>query len=339
MIKNSAFKNYMIAAYCLLIVFIFNTFPAYSAQSAGAEPIQTVYLGGFPIGLTLQPKGVIVVGANPVETELGSVTRKIPLLGGDIIESINGFAVSSADDINKVLNETESMTVELSVRRGTALLKIPMSLIKEDMTGEKRLGLQIRENVAGVGTVTYVKQDGSFGCLGHPIVLENGNIVPCERGYAFNCKILGCNRGTRGHAGELKGAFSSSTPQGTLYKNCSSGIYGKLSDYQGDRLIEVAGRNSVCMGKASILATVGDKTEEYGIEIVKTISQNASSNKSMIIRVTDKRLISATGGIVQGMSGSPIIQNNKLVGAVTHVFVSDPTKGYGIYAEWMLQNG
>ena len=163
-------------------------------------------------------------------------------------------------------------------------------------------------------------------------------MVPCVTGAAFACNILGCNKGVRGRAGELKGAFAGSVPIGTLYKNCKSGVYGKFGQFTRGEHVEVAGRKSVAPGKATILATVGDKTEEYGIEIIKANAQNTVSDKSLILRVTDKRLLSLTGGIVQGMSGSPILQNGKLIGAVTHVFVSDPTKGYGIYADWMIEN-
>lgn len=331
-------KNYWIIAYIFFLIFIFGLYTPANTQNANAEPAYSVYLGGFPIGLTLKPKGVIVVGPAPIETELGSVVAKSPLSGGDIIESVNGAEIRNIKDIDTALSATEDMTAKLGVRRGTALLDITVNLIREDMTGEKRLGLRVRESVAGVGTVTYVKQDGSFGCLGHPITLENESFAPCFEGYSFDCKILGCNKGVRGRAGELKGAFSSSVPNGTLYKNCKSGVFGKFKNYEGGELTEVAPRQSVRPGKAYILANINNSTERYDIEIVKASSQNSVSDKSMIIRVTDKRLITATGGIVQGMSGSPIIQNNRLVGAVTHVFVSDPTKGYGIYADWMMEN-
>lgn len=338
MMTKTVRKNYLIIVCCLLFVLFTELFPGLTVSTFGKEPSQFVYIGGFPIGVVLKPRGVIVVGPSSVETELGSVIPHTDLCGGDIIESINGQNIDSVEDIRNIMENTEDMTATLSVRRGTALINIQTGLIKEDMTGEKKLGLQVRENIAGVGTVTYVKEDGSFGCLGHPITLDNGNMVPLTDGASFDCKILGCNKGVRGRAGELKGAFSSSVPNGKLYRNCLSGVYGKFNNYSGGELIEVAGRKSVCVGKASIIATVGDKTERYSAEIIKTSAQNTVSDKSMIIRITDKRLLSLSGGIVQGMSGSPIIQNNKLVGAVTHVFVSDPTKGYGIYADWMLKN-
>ncbi|MCI8413211.1 MAG: SpoIVB peptidase [Clostridia bacterium] len=338
MMYVSGRKKYTIIAFCLLLVLFFQSMPAGVRQTFGNEPCAYVYAGGFPIGLVIKPKGVIVVGAAPVETELGNVLVKTPFMSGDIIENINGTAVNTAEDIRAVLSEVPDMTAQVRVRRGTSVLEMDVSLIKEDLTGEKRLGLQIRENVAGVGTVTYVKQDGSFGCLGHPIGLESGGPVPLSDGASFVCKIMGVNKGLRGKAGELKGAFASSTANGSLYKNCQSGVYGKFDDFKGGELIEVAHRKSIAVGKATILATIGDKTEEYGIEIIKTAAQNSASDKSMIVRVTDKRLIGITGGIVQGMSGSPILQNGKLIGAITHVFISDPTKGYGIYADWMLEN-
>ncbi len=338
MMQKAAHKKYFLITCCLLFVFVWNACVHAGVLAVGAQPVATVFVGGFPIGLELKPHGVIVVGAAAVETELGSVVPQIPLHAGDVLESINGHTVANTEDIRTALRAAEDMTADVCVRRGTALLHVPMGLILEDMTGEKRLGVQVRESVMGVGTVTYVKKDGSFGCLGHPIVLENGNMAPCDTGWAYACKIVGCNKGARGKAGELKGAFVGGTPTGTLRTNCRSGVYGTLNEFSGGTEVEVAGRKSVKIGKASILATVGNVTESYDIEIIKTSVQNSVSDKSMILRVTDRRLIAATGGIVQGMSGSPILQDGKLIGAVTHVFVSDPTKGYGIYADWMLQN-
>ncbi len=338
MMRNIVRRNYTVIAYILLLFFIFNAAPLSSAETFAGGHLQSVYVGGFPIGLMLKPKGIIVVGAASVETELGNVVSETPLQNGDIIEKINGKEIFTVNDIYETLSECEVMTATVTVKRGTATIDQTVNLIKEDMTGDKKLGLRVRESVNGVGTVTYVKNDGTFACLGHPIMLDNDALAPCFKGYAFDCKIIGYNKGLRGKAGELKGTFVSANPTGTLYKNCKSGVYGKIDAFPQTRIVEIADRHNVNIGKASILTTVGDKTEEYSIEIIKTSIQNSVSAKSMIIRITDKRLLSSTGGIVQGMSGSPIIQNNRLVGAVTHVFISDPTKGYGIYADWMLKN-
>ncbi len=338
MTENTFKKNYRIAAIALFLFFIFNFNYGFTAQSVNGDTDRFVYLGGFSVGLVLKPKGVVVVGSAPIETELGSVIASSPLQAGDIIESINGNEIFSANDIRNVLCGITEMTAEVGVTRGTAHIKIKLNLINEDLTGEKRLGLRIRENVAGIGTVTYVKEDGTFGCLGHPILLDNGAPAPCFGGNSFECKIIGYNKGVRGRAGELKGAINANNSTGTIYKNCKSGIYGKFDSFTGENPVCVASRHDVCSGKAEILSSVDGSTQAYAAEIIKTFPQNSVSDKSMIIRITDKRLLGTTGGIVQGMSGSPIIQNNKLVGCVTHVFVSDPTKGYGIYADWMLQN-
>ncbi|MDE7395164.1 MAG: SpoIVB peptidase [Clostridiales bacterium] len=306
--------------------------------NTSADETRTVLLGGFPVGLIIKPQGVIVVGTAPVETEVGRVIVSTTLREGDIIENMNGAEINTVEDVHSALKEAKTLSATVKVRRGAALLTLETPLVLEDITGEKRLGLQIKEDVAGVGTVTYVKKDGSFGCLGHPINLANGAVVPCKTGHCYTCKILGCVKGMRGQAGELKGAFSSALPCGTLYKNCKSGVYGNSEAFKSGREIEVADRKSVSVGKAKIITTVGDTPEEYDVEIIKAVSQNSVADKSMILRVVDKRLIEKTGGIVQGMSGSPILQNGKLIGAVTHVFVSDPTKGYGIYADWMIGN-
>lgn len=338
MAVKSTTKKYALIVFCLLFVFFFNVQPTLTATTFGESPVRYAYVGGFPIGLELKPKGVIVVGAAAVETELGSVIAQTPLEKGDIIEKINGNEVASVADIENILKSSEDMSAELTVKRGSATLNLRIGLLKEDLTGEKRLGLQIRESVAGIGTVTYVKEDGSFGCLGHPITLENGSYAPCHSGFAYNCKILGYERGVRGKPGELKGAFVGNAPIGTLYKNCKSGVFGKFDKLVSGEKMEIADRRNVSIGKAEIITTIESQPERYSIEIIKTVSQNTVSDKSMVIRVTDKRLLSMTGGILQGMSGSPIIQNGKIVGAVTHVFVSDPTKGYGIYCDWMYQN-
>lgn len=338
--KSLRHNRYFFIALCFFILFAVQVAPRLTEQTADAVAgeTRTVFLGGFPIGLVIKPQGVIVAGAAPVETEMGRVLVSSPLLAGDIIEEIDGKQINTAEEVHEALKATTGMVATVKVRRGAALLALDAPLILEDITGEKRLGLQIKEDVAGVGTVTYVKKDGSFGCLGHPINLHNGAVVPCATGQCYDCKIMGCVKGVRGKAGELKGAFTSGVPCGTLYKNCKSGVYGKSDALPIGKEVAVADRKSVTVGKAKILSTVADKTEEFDVEIIKTTAQNSVSGKSMILRVTDKRLIGKTGGIVQGMSGSPILQNGKLVGAVTHVFVSDPTKGYGIYADWMIDN-
>lgn len=299
-----------------------------------------VYLGGYPLGFTISCKGVVVVAISNTESS--------GLQAGDIITKIDGEEIASVTQILNILNSESKrgQTVILEVNRKGEILKMNYKPVFDEEQKVYKLGLWVRDNSAGVGTLTYIRSDNfRFGALGHPVCdIDTGSIMPVGGGNIFKCNIVGYKRGVRGNAGELRGLFlRSSSMLGSLDKNNNFGVYGTfdkkyIAGFSGD-LVEIASRNEVRSGKATIRTTIdGTIPKEYEIEIVKTYFQNSESNKSMFIRVTDERLLKTTGGIVQGMSGSPIIQNGKLVGAVTHVFVSDPTKGYGVYADWMINN-
>lgn len=299
-----------------------------------------VYLGGYPLGFTINCSGVLVVAISNDSAE--------NLKEGDIITHIEGTGVSSSAQISKLLNSDgfKQGKVSLSITRdgksetGSIVPQI------DSVTGKKKLGIWIRDNSAGVGTMTYIRKDNfRFGALGHPVCdIDTGSIMPAANGNIFKCNIVGYKRGEKGSPGELRGLFlRNGSILGSLDKNNEFGVYGnfyeKHLDKYDDNLVEVADKSEVKSGKAQIRCAIdGCDPVYYDIEIVKTYFQSSKSNKSMFIRVTDKRLLETTGGIIQGMSGSPIIQNGKLVGAVTHVFVSDPTKGYGVYADWMIDN-
>lgn len=189
--------------------------------------------------------------------------------------------------------------------------------------------------------MTFVRANGAFASLGHPVTdSKTGRIVTVTGGTVYGCEIIGVDRGIKGTAGSLKGNILTDKKLGEIYENNKFGVYGKLDSAAGDKsdLYQIASADEVHPGKATILSTIGTERKEYKIEIVKAYRQSAMDDRSMVIKVDDKELIDATGGIVQGMSGSPIIQDGKLVGAVTHVFVNDPTRGYGVYAEWMFEN-
>lgn len=299
-----------------------------------------VYLGGYPLGFTINCAGVIVV-ANSNE-------NCTDIKEGDIITKIEDIEISTAEQILSVINSDAfaGKELELTINRKGQEVKAKLKPIYDEFSRMYKLGLWIRDNSAGVGTLTYIRQDNMrFGALGHPVCdIDTGACLPVKSGNIFKCNIVGYRKGEKGKAGELKGLFlRNGSILGALDQNNSYGVYGTfgneaLEAYKTD-LVEVANRSEVKSGKATIRCTIdGTTPKDYEIEIVKTYFQDSKSNKSMFIRVTDKELLSKTGGIVQGMSGSPIIQNGKLVGAVTHVFVSDPTKGYGIYADWMIDN-
>lgn len=205
-----------------------------------------------------------------------------------------------------------------------------------------KLGIWIRNEARGIGTLTFVTEDNEFGALGHSISdYETGVKIPVNDGNIYPCTMLGITKGEKGKAGELRCLFvQGSLSNGIIEKNTNCGVFGEITNDENiiDKNLScpIASRLLVRVGKAKIISSVSGIREEYDIEIIKTYNQHSSSDKSFIFRVKDKRLLELTGGIVQGMSGSPIVQDGKLIGAVTHVFLYDPTKGYGVYSDWML---
>lgn len=297
-----------------------------------------VYLGGFPLGFTFNCDGVLVVAISNDSSENLEV--------GDIIRKIEGFNISCEEDISDVLNSKikGKKRLLLNVQRNGEEKQAYIDPIFDKNSEKFKLGIWIRDDAAGVGTITYVRKDNlRFGALGHPVCdIDTGSMMPVSNGNIYKCNIVGYKKGEKGNAGELKGLFlRNGSVFGSLDKNLKCGVFGTFNkdriDFINSELVEVAGRNEIKSGKATIRCTIdGYVPEDYEIEIVKTYFKANNDTKSMFIRVTDQRLIERTGGIVQGMSGSPIIQKGKLVGAVTHVFVSDPTKGYGIFADLMI---
>ncbi|MCL2751386.1 MAG: SpoIVB peptidase [Firmicutes bacterium] len=308
---------------------------------------KSVRVGGVPIGFTMYTEGVIVVGISDVKTAEGfkKPFQNSDLRVGDVIQKIGGERIGSAADIDAMINSSantgKAISIELS-RRG-AEVQITAQPALDAATGRYKLGVWIRDNTAGVGTLTYVKEGGRFGALGHPITdIDTGTILPVRSGDVYNCSIVGVQKSERGVPGELKGIFLRGGKKiGTLDKNNKFGVFGTLDSIPDNGIcrapVPVANRGSVKPGKATILTTIGSETGQYDIEIIKTNYQKSSDDKSMIIKITDRKLLDKTGGIVQGMSGSPIMQNGKIVGAVTHVFLNDASKGFGVYLDWMYE--
>lgn len=312
-----------------------------SAAEKSAD--REVLLGGFPLGLELDLKGLMVTGKAGVVTADGAVSpcENTDIRSGDVLVAVDGRPVGDDKTISSIVNSKDGASVELTVMRGDETKKYEIFPAKDVLSGKYRIGLTLQDAIAGIGTATFVNPATSkYACLGHAIMSQDGNIVRIDGGKIYNAYISGSVKGKIGKAGELNGTFSTkSVSIGTISQNSKFGNYGTFSG-KTDKLkrIQIGGRASVRPGKAQIYSTVtGCEPEYYDIEIIKLNEQSSPSDKSMVIRITDGKLISATGGIVQGMSGSPIIQNGKLVGAVTHVFTSDPTKGYGIYADWMYE--
>lgn len=310
-------------------------------------PKVEVIPGGIPIGVKLNTKGSIVVSISDVIGMDGKIYRPAKDAGiveGDVILAVNDIEIKQAEDITDIINKENGEQVTLKINRKGQVLYIPVKPVKSQ-EGLYRLGLWVRDQTAGVGTLTFIIPDKRiYGALGHAITdIDTGRILDVYEGEIFDAKIVSVNHGMRGKPGEIKAIFLNDESRlGNIEKNTAFGIYGILyKDIEknfGNALIPVALQSQIKEGPAQLLTTIDDNgIQAFNIEIQKVIRQNKPGSKSLIIKVTDPRLINKTGGIVQGMSGSPIIQDNKLVGAVTHVFINDPTKGYGVFAEWMLK--
>ena len=296
---------------------------------------------GNPFGIKLLTDGVIVVEVGSFDTESGikSPAADAGIKIGDIIKSINGQKVTSNDDIANIVESSggEKLTVDI-VRDGSNLvINASPRICKSDSA--YRIGLWVRDSSAGIGTITFYDPDtGVFAGLGHPVCdVDTGKIMPLSSGEVVDVNVNGIKRGLSGIPGELIGGFTSNAAIGTLEMNCEKGLYGVLSDFTTNHeALPLGMRQEIKTGEAYIYTTIsGSVPQKYKIVIEKIDLQDSQDSRNMIIKVTDERLLDKTGGIVQGMSGSPIIQNGKLVGAVTHVFVNNPTKGYAIFADAM----
>lgn len=304
-----------------------------------------VYVGGVPIGLSINSTGAIVINEKGVETDDGlKMTQKSEKLKeGDLITAINGVQVGSLDELSAQIESGQSENFEVTYKRKDKLRTAIIKGVIDKNTGKYKLGLWVRDDVSGIGTLTYVdKNTNNFAALGHAVT-DNDNSVEVCSGKVYDCKLIGIDKGEKNDPGQLKCVFlQTENEKGDIAKNTKYGVFGKLSDSEGlvdkNLTMRLGGRLSVNPGKAHIISSVSGIREEYEIEIIKASYQSQADDKSLIFRVKDKRLLALTGGIVQGMSGSPIVQNGKLVGAVTHVFMSDPTKGYGVYSDWMIEN-
>lgn len=340
--EKNASKNIIAEGEYKLNVKLFNTIPVKnSSLTVSSRPY--VVPSGEIAGLRLFAQGVMIVGFEYVVSEKGVVNpaEKANLNKGDVITSIDKTKITSSAQVEKIIMESEGKSLEVEyntsdgVKKSTTLT--PVYSVNE---GKYKTGMWIRDSAAGIGTMTfYDKKSGMFACLGHAVCdIDTGEILPLADGDIVDAAVNGCVKGKIGSAGELCGSFRSDS-EGILCLNDETGVYGILEEIPQDgKEIPVAAKSEVKTGKAHIISTVdGEGKAYYEIEIEK-LNPDGKDSKNMIIKITDNKLLEKTGGIVQGMSGSPIIQNGRLVGAVTHVFVNDPTRGYGIFAETMLES-
>ncbi len=301
---------------------------------------------GAPVGIYLKSDGVMVIGTGeligadglPVEPAAGI------LQSGDYIESINGVSLETKEELAEEVSNLNGREASLIIRRNNQEMEVSLHpTVTQD--GGSKLGVWVRSDTQGIGTVTYLDLNGGFGALGHGISdSDTGTMVEIENGELYDTEIIGVEKGSIGNPGVMSGViyYGPGSLLGKVTANTDEGIFGTVNSrfmkqISGEPL-EIGYRQDVTRGPAYIRSGVSGELKDYEIEILKVDYSTSHTNKSLVIQVTDPELLSLTGGIVQGMSGSPIIQNGKLIGAVTHVFVQDSTKGYGIFIENMLRH-
>ncbi len=305
--------------------------------------------GGHSIGVKVNTQGVLVVALSDVMGQDGKDYNPAKSAGirvGDIILEINKTQIKNTKQIINLLTDLENESLYIKIKRDDKIIDKKVKPVKSKQDNCYRIGIWVRDRTAGIGTLTFYEPNSkTFGALGHGIIdVDTSKLIPVSKGEIMQARVSSIELGKKGTPGEIRGIFfESENVLGKVDKNTFYGIYGTAVKEIDNKLysvpIPIATQREIKEGKAYILTTT-DRREinRYEIEILKKESQSQPSQKSMIIKVTDNDLLRKTGGIVQGMSGSPIIQNGKLIGAVTHVFVNDPTKGYGIYIEWMIKN-
>ena len=287
---------------------------------------------GEVIGISLEDDTVTVAA---FDEALGSNARNAGLRVGDRLLRIDDTQITSTEDVHTALTQSDGI-VDLEILRSGKSKR--MKLRPEITEDGPKLGIYLKQGITGVGTVTwYDPESGAFGALGHGVNTQEGKLVRMHRGTAYPASIVSVKKGLPGTPGQLMGTMESSCPLGTLTKNTEQGIFGTCSKAFQGVCMPAAETGQIQTGPAYIRATVlGQEVQEYSVEILKIYPASRNDGRNMLLKVTDPELLDATGGIVQGMSGSPIIQDGKLVGAVTHVLVNDPTTGYGIFIENML---
>lgn len=305
----------------------------------GANTRKYVYAGGVPVGIKLYCNGVVVVKTEDIETNNGSVNPAAlcGLKKGDLIKKIDGIEVKTNSAVTKIIEKSGGEKMTLEIERDGKSLILYFCCVK-DCDGVYKAGLWIRDSSAGIGTLSFVTGSGYFASLGHGVCdADTKEVLPIGEGVITNASVTGIYKGRQGEAGELCGELSPEAI-GEIVKNTEKGIYGKIYDESiaGLKKYPVAQKSEVKKDEARIICTVEDgNTREYEAQITD-INFGSAENKNFVIEITDESLIEKTGGIVQGMSGSPIIQNGMIIGVVTHVFINDPTSGYGIFIENML---
>ena len=306
---------------------------------------RSVYVSGSTVGIYMETDGVLIIDTGEILSEEG-ISRepaKNVVKPGDYIVAFNSQVIHSKRELIEDIRALDGEDVEVEVLRNDKIIPLTLTPVI-DVQGAYKLGIWVRDNTQGIGTLTFVDEDGRYGALGHGISdIDTGKLLKIESGALYQAEILGVQKGSNGNPGELAGLirYDSDRVIGSIKKNGENGIYGNFTgplDQITLMRMPMAYKQELEIGPAQILCCVDGQVSAYDAEIVKIDLNHEDTNKSFVIHVTDQELIDKTGGIVQGMSGSPVIQNEKFAGAVTHVFVQDSTSGYGIFAETMLEN-
>lgn len=314
------------------------------AVTAATQP-SDVYIGGIPFGIKFYSEGITVVGFSEVDTDskTKSPAYDAGLRENDVIINVNSKLITGVEDFLCITESSKGEPISVDYKRMGKVYSTSFSPVLSKSENKYKTGMWVKDSTAGIGTVTYIMPETkAFAGLGHSICdSKTGEILKMTKGIVTDVEISGVEKGVEGTPGELKGTFSSKKT-GTLVSNTPVGIFGIYnsipSNITENNLIKVADESEIVPGEAKILCTLGKEgSGEYDVNVT-SVDFNEASNKNYVIEVTDPDLINLTGGIVQGMSGSPIIQNGKLIGAVTHVFISDPRKGYGISIGNMIRN-
>ena len=315
-------------------------------KEVDVEVIQNVMLkpAGIPIGIYVQTKGVLVVGVGEFEGEDGQKYNpgKYIFQTGDYILEINDEEVTTKRELIDKISHCEGQEMVFKIQRGDVVITVKAQP-ELNQNGEYKMGIWVRDNAQGVGTMTYIDEQGCFGALGHGINdIDTSTLMTLSKGILYHTQIIGITRGTTGSPGELTGfiEYDDNNIMGEITANTMKGIFGicspEIAASASYDYMPIGLKQEIQKGPAQIICSLGGEIQTYQVEIIDINLEHDNVNRGIVIEITDQELLSITGGIVQGMSGSPIIQNGKLAGAVTHVLVNDSTKGYGIFIEEML---
>lgn len=322
---------------------LFGVIPVKNIQVDVVERSKVIPCGS-PVGIYMKTRGILVVGTGAVNGMDGVDYEPAASVvqSGDYILGVNGNPISDKKELISRINESGGSDITLEVQRKGEITDLKVTPVMTG-TSEYKTGIWVRDDTQGIGTMTYVDENGNYGALGHGISdVDTSTLLSLQEGKLYPSDIISVVKGEKGVPGELAGVirYDENEVMGSITANTEAGIFGKVTDSFKSQLkgtpIEVGLKQEIETGPATILCTVDGTVKEYDIEIEKVLLNSSDVNKSMVIKVTDEELLQKTGGIVQGMSGSPIIQNGKLIGAVTHVFIQDSTSGFGIFAENMI---